>query len=662
MTISTTTIKNSYSGDGSTTVFNYTFKITDQDHITVITRNSSGVETTKTITTDYTVSGVGNAGGGSVTFGTAPASGLTVILRRDTPQTQGMDLIENDPLPANTLEDAHDKITSIAQELQEEVDRSIKLSRTNTMTSTEFTVGATDRANKVLAFDSSGEISVTQELGTYKGTDTTTTTAAYVQRDIIKSTTTAQLNNVYICVADSVVGDALTDTDHFELLIDAVSAATSATAAASSATAAASSATAAASSASAASTSETNAAASATTASTKASEAATSATNAATSETNAASSATSAASSATTATTKASEASTSATNAASSATSAASSATTATTKASEAATSATNAATSETNAATSATTATTQATNAATSATSAATSATSSATSATNSATSATNAASSATSAAASAAAAANSYDQFDDRYLGSKTSNPTQDNDGNALVAGALYFNSTANEMRVYDGANWIAATSAGNVSLILYEYTATAGQTTFSGSDDNSATLSYTVDNLQVVLNGIVLDPADFTATSGTSVVLASGATLNDTVNIYAFKSFTVAELNANNLNDGTVPIARLPSAVVQNTWESKSSGFTAEAKKSYFVDTSSAAVTATLPASATIGDEVRFLDVSGTFDTNNLTVGRNSHKIQGDASDLTVATERAGFALVYYNATQGWLIKDK
>ena len=662
MTISTTTIKNSYSGDGSTTVFNYTFKITDQDHITVITRNSSGVETTKTITTDYTVSGVGNAGGGSVTFGTAPASGLTVILRRDTPQTQGMDLIENDPLPANTLEDAHDKITSIAQELQEEVDRSIKLSRTNTMTSTEFTVGATDRANKILAFDSSGEISVTQELGTYKGTDTTTTTAAYVQRDIIKSTTTAQLNNVYICVADSVVGDTLTDTDHFELLVDAVSAATSATAAASSATAAASSATAAASSASAASTSETNAATSATTASTKASEAATSATNAATSETNAATSETNAATSATSAATQATAASTSATNAATSATSAASSATTATTKASEAATSATNAATSETNAATSATTATTQATNAATSATSAASSATTATTQATAASTSATNAASSATSAAASAAAAANSYDQFDDRYLGSKTSDPTQDNDGNALVAGALYFNSSANEMRVYDGANWIAATSAGNVSLILYEYTATAGQTTFSGSDDNSATLSYTVDNLQVVLNGIVLDPADFTATSGTSVVLASGATLNDTVNIYAFKSFTVAELNANNLNDGTVPIARLPSAVVQNTWESKSSAFTAEAKKSYFVDTSSAAVTATLPASATIGDEVRFLDVSGTFDTNNLTVGRNSHKIQGDASDLTVATERAGFALVYYNATQGWLIKDK
>ncbi len=80
--------------------------------------------------------------------------------------------------------------------------------------------------------------------------------------------------------------------------------------------------------------------------------------------------------------------------------------------------------------------------------------------------------------------------------------------------------------------------------VSLILYEYTATSGQTTFSGSDDNSATLSYTADNLQVVMNGIVLDPSDFTATNGTSVVLATGAATGSLVNIYAFKSFTVAD----------------------------------------------------------------------------------------------------------------------
>jgi len=436
MTISTTIIKSSYSGNGSTTAFTYNFKITDQDDIEVIIRSANGTETVKTLTTHYTVSGVGgNSGTVTFTAGNIPVTGETVLLRRSTPQTQAMDLIDNDPMSAETIEDAHDKVVAITQELQEQIDRSIKLSRTNTMTSTEFTVDASSRANKILAFDSAGEISVTQELGTYKGTDATTTTAAYVQRDIIKSTTAAQLNNVYICVADSVVGDLLTDTDHFELLVDAVAAGTSATAAAASATAAASSATAAASSASAASTSETNAASSASTASTQATNASNSATAASTSETNAATSETNAASSATAA--------------ASSATSASGSASTATTQASNASTSATNAATSETNAATSASTATTQASNASTSATNAANSATTATTQATN-------AANSATAAQTAQAAAEAAADNFDDTYLGAKASDPTVDNDGDALNAGDLYFNTTDDVMKYYDGSSW--------------------------------------------------------------------------------------------------------------------------------------------------------------------------------------------------------------
>ena len=448
MTISTTIIKSSYSGNGSTTAFTYNFKITDQDDIEVIIRSANGTETVKTLTTHYTVSGVGgNSGTVTFTAGNIPITGETVLLRRSTPQTQAMDLIDNDPMSADTIEDAHDKVIAITQELQEEVDRSIKLSRTNTMTSTEFTVDASSRANKILAFDSAGEISVTQELGTYKGTDATTTTAAYVQRDIIKSTTAAQLNNVYICVADSVVGDLLTDTDHFELLVDAVAAGTSATAAAASATAAASSATAAASSASAASTSETNAASSASTASTQATNASNSASAASTSETNAGTSETNAASSATAA--------------ASSATSASGSASTATTQASNASTSATNAATSETNAATSASTATTQASNASTSATNAANSATTATTQATN-------AANSATAAQTAQAAAEAAADNFDDTYLGAKASDPTVDNDGDALNAGDLYFNTTDNVMKYYDGSSWnnIEATDTSNLA----------------------------------------------------------------------------------------------------------------------------------------------------------------------------------------------------
>ena len=109
------------------------------------------------------------------------------------------------------------------------------------------------------------------------------------------------------------------------------------------------------------------------------------------------------------------------------------------------------------------------------------------------------------------------------------------------------------------------------------------------------------------------------------------------------------------SNNLSFATVSGGAAWQAV-------KTTGFTAAAKEGYFCDTTSAAFTATLPASATIGDFISFIDYAGTFDTNNLTVGRNGHNIQGDASDLTVAVERAGFTLVYVDATQGWLLQNK
>ena len=283
---------------------------------------------------------------------------------------------------------------------------------------------------------------------------------------------------------------------------------------------------------------------------TYATNAAASAAAAATSETNAATSATSAAGSATTATTKASEASTSATNASTAQTAAETAQTAAETAETNAETAETNAATSETNAATSAATATTQATTATTKASEAAASAAAAATSETNAATSASGAATSATSAATSAANAAAAFDSFDDKYLGSKTgypgdgTGPTVDNDGNPLVEGALFFSADANEMRVYDGSNWIAASSSGSASLILYEFTATSGQTTFSGADDNGATLGYTALNIQVVMNGVILDPSDYTASNGTSVVLGTGAATGDLLNVYAFASFTVAD----------------------------------------------------------------------------------------------------------------------
>jgi hypothetical protein len=449
MTISSTTVRNSYSGDGTTDTFTYNFKIFQDSDIQVIIRSANGTETIKTITTHYTVTDAGVSAGGTVVFtaGNIPTNTETVVLRRNIPQTQAIDYIANDPFPAESHEEGLDRATMAIQQIQEEVTRSLKLSKTNTMTSTEFTVGAADRANKILAFDASGEISVTQELGTYKGTDTTITTEAYVQRDIVKSTSATQLNNVYICVGDSVVGDLLTDTDHFDLLVDAVSAAASATAAASSATDAETAQTAAETAQTAAELAETNAETAETNAETAETNAETAETNAAASEANAATSETNAAASEAAAAASESNASTSETNATTQAGIATTQAGIATTQAGIA---------------------TTQAGNASTSASNASTSESNAATSESNAATSASNAATSESNAAASAASAASLLDNFDDVYLGAKANDPTLDNDGDALNAGDLYYNTTSGNLKYYTGSAWVSITSGGITDLV--------------------------------------------------------------------------------------------------------------------------------------------------------------------------------------------------
>ena len=325
MTVSSTTVKNSYSGDGSQTTFVYGYKIFADSDIKVIIRSATGTETVKTITTHYTVTGAGSSSGGNVVFtsGNIPTNTETVVLIRDVPQTQAIDYIANDPFPAETHEEGLDRATMTTQQIQEELDRSIKLSRTNTMTSTEFAVGATDRASKVLGFDANGELTVTQELGTNRGNWSSGTD--YNARDIVKDTST---NNIFLVNTAHTSSGAQPLTTNansakYDLLVDAASATTSAA----------------------------TATAQATIATTKATEAA---------------------ASAATATTQAN---------------------TATTKATEAA---------------------------------------------------------------SSASSAASSFDSFDDRYLGAKSSDPSVDNDGNALLTGALYFNSSDNVMKNYTGSAW--------------------------------------------------------------------------------------------------------------------------------------------------------------------------------------------------------------
>ena len=132
-----------------------------------------------------------------------------------------------------------------------------------------------------------------------------------------------------------------------------------------------------------------------------------------------------------------------------------------------------------------------------------------------------------------------------------------------------------------------------------------------------------------------------------SGTSLQIGEAS---DTITIPANATF--------NASSATV---QLPAGVASLSWSTVTTSFNGAASNGYFVDTSSGAITATLPATPSVADIIRFIDVSGTFDTYNLTVNRNGKKIQGDASNMTVDVERAAFGLIFSGDTQGWVLLD-
>ena len=151
----------------------------------------------------------------------------------------------------------------------------------------------------------------------------------------------------------------------------------------------------------------------------------------------------------------------------------------------------------------------------------------------------------------------------FADGTSGINALSLTDDTDTNAIkfqapasVTGTVTFtlpdgDGTSGQAIITDGSGVLSWGDAGgggggggsNV-FTLFEFTATAGQATFTGADDNSATLAYTAGSIVVTMNGVTLDPSDFTAGNGTSLVLASGAAVGDIVNIYAFSTFSVAD----------------------------------------------------------------------------------------------------------------------
>lgn len=154
MTVSSTTSKASYSGNGSTTVFTVPFYFLEAADLQVILR-SGATETVQTLTTNYTVAGAGVTSGGTVTMLVAPAAGTTLTILRNIEATQETDLVPNDRLPAESLETALDKATMLIQQLDEEVGRSLKFPASDTTASAQLPA-STARASKFLSFDANG--------------------------------------------------------------------------------------------------------------------------------------------------------------------------------------------------------------------------------------------------------------------------------------------------------------------------------------------------------------------------------------------------------------------------------------------------------------------------------------------------------------------------
>jgi hypothetical protein len=232
-----------------------------------------------------------------------------------------------------------------------------------------------------------------------------------------------------------------------------------------------------------------------------------------------------------------------------------------------------------------------------------------------------------------------------------------------------------TADTVTVGDAAAAATLRSSGAGTLTV----TTGGATDLILSTNNGTTSS------KIVITDAAGGDVTVTPSTTGSLKIAGNSTQGGTLKIYEDSDTGTyyAGFRAGNLTEDTLYVLPLADAGTSGdaltsnasgtlSWTTMSGGtswqavdtsaFTAVAGEGYFCNTTSAAFTATLPASPTIGDECTFVDYAATFDSNNLTVGRNSEKINGASADLTVAVERAAFTLVYTDGTQGWLLKDK
>jgi len=213
------------------------------------------------------------------------------------------------------------------------------------------------------------------------------------------------------------------------------------------------------------------------------------------------------------------------------------------------------------------------------------------------------------------------------------------------------VYFDGVSTNTGVYDVGFGAATSPGGSNTQVQYNN---------SGSFGGDADLIWTAGTGLIINSQKELRLAD--SDDSAYIGMKSAATVSGSYTItwpaavaggngYVLKSTTAGVLSWAEPDPGGT------------SWQAVKTGtYTASAGEGVFANTTSSAFTVNLPSSPTLGDEVSIIDYAGTFDTNNLTVGRNSEKIMGATADLTVSVERAGFTLVYTDGTQGWLLKEK
>jgi hypothetical protein len=238
--------------------------------------------------------------------------------------------------------------------------------------------------------------------------------------------------------------------------------------------------------------------------------------------------------------------------------------------------------------------------------------------------------------------------------------------------VEGDAWFDNTDGSFYVYDGTFWVETAPEGSGStdggsFTRWSKTYSGSATLISGTDDDLFNLNYYPGLEQVFINGILQDISNYTATSGSTIILDEAVVNNDVVEVIAVQSFNIAnaytKADADNkflslaTASSTYATQAELAAFSTETFLIKAESYTAETGDVVFVNSASGAYTITLPPTPTLGNKVIIADLANNSSINNITVGRNSEKIDGVEENFTIDVNNGSVEFIYTNTTYGW-----